>query len=519
MNLLNHLSTLCDKSTKTLIKRSEKKTLRRNTSWTYFTIFLLLPSSCVFEEKLEAADQVRLLLQNPLMYSNPADRCAPPICTALLDWISSATDTIDFAIYGSRDQTQLLDALLSAKNRGIKIRGYVDRDYENVNYYASTKEWEQQLGVITNDHSRETGPEPYGGPKPKCDRPPGFDGPLQCLAYDLDSHWLLAEHASREDFTDPTVGGTNEIMHHKFFVIDKERVWTGSANISDSGTGGYSANVAVAIESGRLASLYEQEFTYMINRGSKESKPRSRIEAIRVGDLELETWFSPQDSTMRFAVQPLIARAERTIDVSIFFLTNKYTTANLLDAHMRGVKVRVIVDATSAKNGYTKHELLREARIPVKVENWGGKMHAKAAVVDGEYLILGSMNWTAAGETTNDENTLILHSRRLAGQYRDWFDELWESIPDRWLANGARPDPESLDSGTACMDGVDNDFDQLIDSEDPGCGANPPPLPDLPPHRLLVKSLYDHNPPRTHRKFWPTKVKEPPDVRWTSFAR
>lgn len=191
---------------------------------------------------------------------------------------------------------------------------------------------------------------------------------------------------------------------------------------------------------------------------------------------------------MRYGVQPLLAAARDSINISIFFLTHKYVTAELIAAHRRGVQVRVIVDATSAKNGYTKHELLRVAGIPVKVENWGGKMHAKAATIDGQTLVLGSMNWTGAGEKTNDENTLILRSQRLAHQYDVWFEELWRSIPDQWLAEGARPDPESWHSGTACTDGVDNDFDRKMDAADPGCQANPPALPELPPHRLVAKT-------------------------------
>jgi phosphatidylserine/phosphatidylglycerophosphate/cardiolipin synthase-like enzyme len=122
----------------------------------------------------------------------------------------------------------------------------------------------------------------------------------------------------------------------------------------------------------------------------------------------------------------------------------------------------------------------------VKVEDWGGKMHAKAAVIDGTTLITGSMNWTSAGEGGNDENTLLLHDAKLALQFGSWFDALWKDVDDRWLFQ--RPDPESLSSGSSCFDGVDNDFDHRADSADPGCQANPPPLPALPPYRFVDKA-------------------------------
>jgi hypothetical protein len=37
------------------------------------------------------------------------------------------------------------------------------------------------------------------------------------------------------------------------------------------------------------------------------------------------------------------------------------------------------------------------------------------------------------------------------------------------------------------MDGSDNDFDGLVDDEDPGCSDDPPPLPALPPWRIVPK--------------------------------
>lgn len=40
-----------------------------------------------------------------------------------------------------------------------------------------------------------------------------------------------------------------------FFIINNKIVWTGSTNISDSGTGGYNANIAILIENEKFASL------------------------------------------------------------------------------------------------------------------------------------------------------------------------------------------------------------------------------------------------------------------------
>ena len=127
-------------------------------------------------------------------------------------------------------------------------------------------------------------------------------------------------------------------------------------------------------------------------------------------------------------------------------------------------------------------------------------MHMKAAVIDGETLVLGSMNWTRAGEDTNDENTLIVRSRGHSAMFQEYFDRLWDSIPDRWSGPNMRPDPESKDSGNSCNDGVDNDFDTLIDRNDPGCSEDPPPLAALPPQRLSMKGS-SKKPPKSHRLY------------------
>lgn len=431
---------------------------------------------------------IRLILNDPTQFDRPRDVCEAEHCRALLELIERATTRIDFAIYGMRNQTQIKDALIAAKARGVAIRGIVDRDLEGENYYSSTENLVAAIGDVHSDLkadqkiARQEARQRYDS-APKCQRPEGFEGPLQCLAYDLGEECLLAAHASREP-----IEGAAKIMHNKFFVVDDRFVWTGSTNVSDSGTGGYNANLVTVVESDSVAKWYRDEFDQMYEQGRYHSrKPRPEgNKSVRLGNAELEVFFSPQQAPITERLRPLILAAEDRIDIAVFFLTHKHIVDDLIDAYLRGVRVRVILDATGAKNGYTKHELLRAAGIAVKVENWGGKMHMKSAVIDGKTVITGSMNWTSAGDSKNDENTIIVHSEQLAAQYERFFETIWQSIPQQWAT--ANPDPESKDSTTACSDGVDNDFDHQDDGEDPGCGENPPPLPALPPWKRVGKA-------------------------------
>lgn len=438
-----------------------------------------------------ALAQVTLFLNDPRGRSGPGAGCVDAHCLALLESIRSTRHTIDFAVYGFRDQPDIVEALEDALQRGVQIRGVVDADADGVNYYASTADVRARLTALgarvhtdeLTDRATVAAARTWRG-RDRCPRPAGFSGPLQCLGYDLGDRCLLAAHASREPIEE-----RGDILHHKFFVFDERTVWTGSTNVSDSGTGGYNANLVVRVDDPVVARWYTQELEQMVVDGRfHHDKRRSGPKRRTLPDgTHLTGWFSPQDRPITRALRPLLQSAHSTIDVAVFFLTHKHVTADLIAAHRRGVRVRVILDATAAKNGYTKHELLRAAGIPVKVETWGGKMHAKTAVIDGHTVVAGSMNWTSAGEGGNDENTLLLRSPRLGGQVTTWFEALWSDLGDTFLTG--RPDPEGPESGSACTDGVDNDFDHRPDHQDPGCGPSAPPLPPLPPWRTIEKRL------------------------------
>jgi phosphatidylserine/phosphatidylglycerophosphate/cardiolipin synthase-like enzyme len=460
----------------------------------------------------DPSGSIRLVLHDPTGRAAPVDRCEVELCTSLLELIEGAQTSVDFAVYGVRNQGALLSALQAAKARGVQVRAVVDRDANGDNYYSSTNTMAAALGHVRDDRKvdqaleREQKASDRGtkfDAEPACGRPDGFAGYVQCLAYDLGDRCLLATHASREPFgggEDDGDGNTakvfNKIMHDKFFVIDGRYLWTGSTNFSDSCTGGYNANLVVVLDSPTVASWYTREFENMWVDGKyHQRKPASGELRTTVGDAEVQVLFSPQDKAISKGVHPVLANAKQRIDIAVFFLTNKAITKDLLEAHRRGVEIRVILDASAAKNGYTKHELLREIGIPVKVETWGGKMHMKSAAIDGEYVIAGSMNWTSAGEWDNDENTLIIKSPALAAEYHTFFDQIWAQIPEQWATRN--PDPESRDSGFSCVDGFDNDYDGLTDAEDPGCGPNPPPLPELPPHWVVAKDkITCQHPPR-----------------------
>ncbi len=422
----------------------------------FLFLFLLLHIDTV-----GAQSELKIITNSPLTHTAPNNNCNTDICSELLNLINNSKRTIDFAIYGLRGQDEILNALIKAKNRGVKIRGVIDKDTSGDSYYSDTHLIEKNFKNIKSDYNQDIKTSRFLSKnkkyKDKCIRPQGHKGPLQCFEG--------KGYAAKDTFS-----SKGDIMHNKFFIIDNAHVWTGSANISDTGTGGYNANVVAVIESEYVANKYLIEFEQMFvddkfHRAKKKLK-KAKLHT-NIDGQDVNVYFSPQGYAMYRGVIPLIRKAKQSIDVSIFFLTHNNVSRELVKAKQRGISVRVILDATAASNGYSKHQYLRDNGIQVKVENWGGKMHMKSAIIDSKHLIIGSMNWTKAGESKNDENTLIIKNAKDASAYQRFYNLMWSSIPDKWLIED--PMPESKDSINSCYDSIDNDFDDRIDSKDLSC--------------------------------------------------
>jgi len=367
-------------------------------------LFWLLLLSCV----LFAKESLYLHVPSAL----PSSSVATSFGKELVKIIENAKSEISFAIYGLRGQDEILQALIKAKNRGVKVRGVVDSDTHGENYYSDTHLLYKNFKIVSDEKSY--------------------------------------------------------IMHNKFFVIDSLIVWSGSSNISDTGTGGYNANNSVVISDANIAAIYLKEFSQMFYEKKFHNKKEPlTYENIQTQDSLVSIYFSPKSKTYENGIEKLIKNARRHIYIPVFYLTHKELSEQLIKAKNRGVEIKIILDATAARNKYSMHTYLRENGIDVKVENFGGKMHAKSVIVDDEFIVSGSMNLTKAGNDKNDENTIIIKNKKLAIEYKSYFLKLWESIPNKYLQKD--PNPESLESGNSCKDGIDNDFDHRIDEKDSSC--------------------------------------------------
>lgn len=407
-------------------------------------------------------NNVAIYFVDPLKNKKPVNEPDSDAALALLALINNAKENINFAIYGIGGQDEIFRALVEAQKRGVKIQGVADVDKEYKNVYSDTF---RLISIIKNfvvDFESTKTTEEKERKKYYVNN---INIPYkQNIKFDFDNNSIDKTYV-----TQTGIEIQKGIMHNKFFIIDNQYVWTGSTNVS-SGCMTYNSNVSVAVKSKELAKLYTEEFNQMYVNGKfhQNKRPIKNNENISINnETKISVYFSPKNQVFYNAIMPLIDKSKYSIDIPMFFLTHKATIQALLDAHSRGVKIRVILDAVGAKSSYSKHNVLREAGIPVKIENWGGKMHMKSMIIDNEIIVVGSTNWTSTAAYTNDENLLVIYNKNLANVFEKEFERLYNSIPNKWLKKC--PEPESIDSRYSCSDGIDNDHDGLIDKADDSC--------------------------------------------------
>lgn len=394
--------------------------------------------------------KIKMYFVNPLINKKPLNTCANDACISLLSLINNSKHSIDFAIYGIGGEDTIFNALVEAKRRGVIVRGVVDMNVNNRNPYRDTWDLINMLGSVVTDYKEDLAVEDEAQKKYKY--------PISSKDY--------AKVSDGETFYIP-----GAIMHDKFFIIDTRFVWTGSTNVSNTCMS-YNSNNVIVIDSPEAANIYQKEFNQMFLDGKfhKKKSPVSQGEKIKLNDnTTLSVYFSPVQSPNVKEIKPLLDNAQNYIYVPMFFLTNRNLINSLIEAKNRNVDVKIIVDAAATKVNPQYIQEIRNNNVPIKVENWGGKMHMKSAIIDDKYIIIGSMNWTKSAQFSNDENTIILENTQLAKEFKIHFMYLWNSIFNIWLKKS--PLPESKDSKNSCSDGVDNDHDGLYDNADPDCST------------------------------------------------
>lgn len=134
----------------------------------------------------------------------------------------------------------------------------------------------------------------------------------------------------------------------------------------------------------------------------------------------------------------LIGASKSHIDISVYAINNKRLVDAVIEAHNRGVKVRILTDKLQAAGRKSRVSELRRAGILLKVNTRKRIMHTKVAIYDGTSVSSGSMNWTEPAITKNEEVCdIFIDKPDYARQHQILFDERWNENPkeksDAWF--------------------------------------------------------------------------------------
>ncbi len=142
-----------------------------------------------------------------------------------------------------------------------------------------------------------------------------------------------------------------------------------------------------------------------------------------------EAWFSPQSDCPN-RIRSLFAQAKSSVDVCVFTITDDRLTSAVMDAHGRGVKIRIITDNDKAADLGSDADRFLEAGVALRVDRSDYHMHHKFAIFDQTVLLTGSYNWTRGAAENNEENFIVTDNRKLVAEFSKVFEVLWRQFSD-----------------------------------------------------------------------------------------
>jgi mitochondrial cardiolipin hydrolase len=140
-----------------------------------------------------------------------------------------------------------------------------------------------------------------------------------------------------------------------------------------------------------------------------------------------EAHFSPGEDCRRQLLDLLVG-VRKSIDISVFTISDDRLSDAIVTAHKRGVNVRLITDNDKAYDQGSDVFDLIDLGLSVRMDASENHMHHKFAVIDKKILVNGSFNWTRSATDYNQENILVTDEPKLVTAYLNEFEDLWKQF-------------------------------------------------------------------------------------------
>jgi phosphatidylserine/phosphatidylglycerophosphate/cardiolipin synthase-like enzyme len=149
-----------------------------------------------------------------------------------------------------------------------------------------------------------------------------------------------------------------------------------------------------------------------------------------------------------------IDRAEHTIDVAMYNVSDATIITALNNAVASGVQIRYITEGSNVNTGLAN----LDPSVPVlqRMNSTGSGMHNKFMSIDADYqdlawVMSGSMNWTNDNLFDDQNNLVFIQDEALARAYRLEFEEMWGG-------SGPQPDVANSKFGPDKTDNTPHEF-------------------------------------------------------------
>jgi phosphatidylserine/phosphatidylglycerophosphate/cardiolipin synthase-like enzyme len=244
-------------------------------------------------------------------------------------------------------------------------------------------------------------------------------------------------------FETVAVPGWPDLMHHKYIVRDRSAVWTGSTNWTDD-SWTREENVIVVVESTGVAIRFQEDFAQLWKKRNVEASGRVPTDPIRVGEVDVRTWFSPKrGEKLAHEIAHAIGRSRRRVRVASPVITSGPILGTLAEVAADGrVDLAGVVDATQIDEVLMQWRMngnntwkTPSLKFLLDRASFSGKrstpyapgavhdyMHAKVCVCD-ETVFIGSFNLSHSGEE-NAENVLEIEAAELAEEMAQFVDAI-----------------------------------------------------------------------------------------------
>lgn len=142
--------------------------------------------------------------------------------------------------------------------------------------------------------------------------------------------------------------------------------------------------------------------------------------------------FSPGGECIKFT-QQAIEMAQKEVLVQAYAFTSAAIAQALINAHKRGIIVKVLVDRSQLTAKGSQVKKILDNHIPIAIDIVPGIAHNKVMIIDDIYVLTGSFNWSNAAEYRNAENLLLISDNAINKIYREnWKKRTVHAQPIKW---------------------------------------------------------------------------------------